>query len=97
VFPETFDGTGSWRDWCFHFENVATVNGWDDTQKLQWLRVRITRRAQKATSSPRVSGHLVRGHPGCPEGDPESRHTQYQAEFQARSKKTTEGWADLFF
>ena len=28
VLPETFDGTGSWSDWCFHFENVATVNGW---------------------------------------------------------------------
>ena len=28
VLPETFDGTGSWSDWCFHFENVATVNCW---------------------------------------------------------------------
>ena len=48
VLPETFDGTGSWSDWCFHFENVAAVNGWDSAQKLQWLRVRLTGRAQKA-------------------------------------------------
>ena len=48
VLPETFDGTGSWSDWCFHFENVATMNGWDSAQKLQWLRVRVTGRAQKA-------------------------------------------------
>ena len=27
VLPETFDGTGSWSDWCFHFEN-----GWDGAQ-----------------------------------------------------------------
>lgn len=38
VLPETFDATGSWNDWCFHFENVASVNGWNSTQKLQWLR-----------------------------------------------------------
>ena len=44
VLPEPFDGTGSWSDW-FHFENVSTMNGWDNTQKL---RVRLTRHAQKA-------------------------------------------------
>ena len=27
--------------------------------------------------------------------DPESRHTRYQAEFQARRKRATEGWADF--
>ena len=27
--------------------------------------------------------------------DPESRHTRYQAEFQARRKKSSEGWADF--
>ena len=48
ILPETFDGTGSWSEWCYHFENVAAVNGWDGAQKLQWLRVRVTGRAQKA-------------------------------------------------
>ena len=48
VIPEIFDVTGSWSDWSFHFENVAAVNGWNDAQKLQWLRVRVTGRAQKA-------------------------------------------------
>ena len=27
--------------------------------------------------------------------EPESRHTRYQAEFQARHKKASEGWADF--
>ena len=48
VIPEIFYGTGSWSDWSFHFENVAAVNGWNDAQKLQWLRVRVTVRAHKA-------------------------------------------------
>ena len=42
VLPETFDGTGNWSDWCFHLQNVASVNGWNEAQKLQWLRVRVT-------------------------------------------------------
>ena len=48
VLPETFDGTENWGDWYLHFENVAAVNGWDDAEKLKWLRVRLTGRAQKA-------------------------------------------------
>ena len=48
VLPEPFDGTGNWTDWWFHFENISTVNGWDDTQKVQWLQVRLTGRVQKA-------------------------------------------------
>ena len=48
VLPEMFDGMGNWSDWCFQFENVMAVNGWNEAQKLQWLRVRVTGRAQKA-------------------------------------------------
>ena len=48
VLPEPYDGTGSWSEWNFHFENVTAVNKWDDAQKLQWLRVCVTGRAQKA-------------------------------------------------
>jgi len=29
-----------------HFNNAAAVNGWDVKQKLLWLKVRMTRRAQ---------------------------------------------------
>ena len=45
VLPEIFDGTATCEEWYFHFDNVATVNGWTDKQKLQWLRVRLTGRA----------------------------------------------------
>ena len=93
VLPEIFDGTQSWDEWVFHFESVATVNGWDETDKLKWLRVCVTGRAQKAL-------HLL---PEAAWGtyttmktalkacfDPESRHTRYQAEFQARRKRAAE-------
>ena len=98
VLPETFDGTGSWTDWCFHFENVAAVNDWDNTHKLRWLRVRVTGRAQKALY--RLPGSVAASYEATRDAlrarfDPESRHTRYQAEFQERRKKATEGWADF--
>ena len=98
VLPETFDGTGCWNDWYFHFENVARVNGWDDAQKLQWLRVRVTGRAQKALH--RLPEAVANSYEATRDAlrarfEPESRYTRYQAEFQLRRKKATEGWADL--
>ena len=48
VMPETYAGEGEWSQWICHFENVAAVNGWDDDQKLLWLKVRLTGRAQTA-------------------------------------------------
>ena len=47
VLPETFDGTSSWSEWTFHFENIASVNGWDSTLKLKWLQVHLTGRAHQ--------------------------------------------------
>ena len=98
VLPETFDGTREWDEWCFHFENLASVNGLDDSQKLKWLRVRLTGRAQKAlhrlTETQRASYALTKDALKS-RFDPESRQTRFQAEFQTRRKKASEGWADL--
>ena len=98
VLPEPFDGTGSWNDWWFHFENVCTVNGWDDTEKLQWLWVRLTGRAQKALH--RLPESVASSYGATRDAlrarvEPESKRTRYQAEFQARRKKAGEGWADF--
>lgn len=98
VLPETFDGNKSWDEWAFHFESVAAVNGWNDEEKLKWLRVRVTGRAQKAFH---LLPEVTRGTYAATKAalkarfDPESRHTRYQAEFQARRKKSSEGWADF--
>ena len=48
VLPDTFTGEASWDEWFCHFENVSDVNGWDDDQKLKFLKVRLMERAQKA-------------------------------------------------
>ena len=88
VLPETFDGTRNWEEWYFHFVNIAAVNGWDDGQKLMWLRVRLTGRAQKALPPPPGSfAHNLRGDVGGSQG--------YQAEFQTRRRKAGEGWANF--
>ena len=98
VLPEPYDGSGSWSEWSFHFENVAAVNNWDDAQKLRWLRVRVTGRAQKALH--RLQGSTDMTYEATRDAlkarfDPESRRTRYQAEFQTRRKKASEGWADF--
>ena len=98
VLPEPFDGTTSWEEWLFHFENVAEVNAWDDAQKLRWIRVRLTNRAQRALQHlPEASRATYAATKAALKArfDPESRQTRYQAEFQARRKKPSEGWADF--
>ena len=96
VLPETFDGTRNWDEWFFHFENVAAVNGWSDADKLKWLRVRVTGRAQKALHLlPETSRETYEATRAALKArfDPESRRTRYQAELQTRRKKASEGWA----
>ena len=48
VLPEPFNGEGSWEQWNYHFDNVAAVNGWDEGDKLKWMKVRLTGRVQTA-------------------------------------------------
>ena len=98
VLPETYDGTKSWDEWYFHFENVAVVNGWDDILKLKWLRVRLTGRAQKALQ--RIPESSLTTYETARTAlksrfEPVSRQTRYQAEFQTRRKRASEGWADF--
>ena len=84
--------------WSIHFGNVADVNEWDDEQKLKWLKVRLTGRAQKAfqrlPEASRATFNLAKAALKV-RFEPESSKTRYQAEFQSRRKKTSEGWADF--
>ena len=98
VLPETYSGETSWEDWAFHFENVAAVNEWTAEQKMQWLKVRLTGRAQRAFQ------HLAETSRGSyaeavkalrERFEPKSRQSRYEAEFQTRRKRKSEGWADF--
>ena len=46
VKPATFDGTGSWLDYKAHFDAVAEINGWNQTEKGLYLAVSLRGQAQ---------------------------------------------------
>ena len=98
VVPEPFTGEGSWDDWIDHFESAAAVNKWGDADKLLWLRVRMTGRAQKAYKnlSEAAKGDYERCK-GCLQErfEPASKKELYRAEFHARRKRRTEDWASF--
>ena len=98
VLPEPFNGEASWEDWKLHFEDVAVVNEWTAEQKLKWLRVRLTGRAQKAFHRlPEESRATYAAAASALQQrfEPKNRMTRYQAEFETRWKKRMEGWADF--
>lgn len=96
VLPEPYTGEGSWEQWNYHFLNVAAVNDWNDANKLKWLKVRMTGRAQiafqrlpeatKASYDLAMKALKERFEPVT---------TRYQAELQTRRKKKSETWADF--
>ena len=87
---------GSWTEWKYHFGNVAQVNGWNDAQKLQWLRVRLTGRAQRAIHRVGTEAFFSNTVKALDERfEPQNRQTRYQAEFRTRRKKRAEGWAEF--
>ena len=98
VLPEPFTGETDYCDWIDHFENVAAVNGWDEAAKLQWLRVRLTGRAQTALKRlPEATRESYADTLAALKRrfEPESKRELYIAEFQARRKGKTESWADF--
>ena len=100
VVPEAFSGeeTSSWREWIYHFESVADVNGWNDMAKLKWMKVRLTGRAQSVFQ--RLLAATTRDYDRTKKAlkerfEPSSRKGRYQAELQARRKQKSEGWTDF--
>ncbi len=97
VLPETYSGEGTWRQWECHFENVAAVNEWNAASKLLWLKVRLVGRAQ--TAFQRLPETTKADYKESMKAlkkrfEPAGRQARYQAEFQSRKKKATEGWAE---
>ena len=100
ILPDTFSGEKgcTWTEWKYHFQNIATVNEWTEAQRLQWLRVRLTGRAQRAIQhlSEEDAASLEKTMKALDERfEPASQKTLFQAEFQTRRKKRSEGWAEF--
>ena len=98
VLPDAYTGEGSWDEWLEHFENVAAVSKWTPEQKLLWLKVRLTGRAQRAFKQ--LPEEAQAAYPEAVKAlhvrfDPESKWVLYVAEFYTRTKKKSEGWADF--
>lgn len=48
VMPDIYYGKDECRDWSFHFESCAELNGWDDTTKCKFVFVHLKVTAGKA-------------------------------------------------
>ena len=99
VLPDPFSGEQNWDEWVCHFENVATVNKWEeDATKLNWLKVRLTGKAQTAFQRfPEATrGSYEEAKKALKDRfEPESRRERYRAEFQVRRRRKEESWSDF--
>jgi len=97
ITPEVYSGEQPWEDWIDQFESVAAINGWDEGQKLIWLKIHLTGRMllaykkfpvmTRATFKNVVAALQKRF-------ESQSKRDLYLAEFQVRCKKRTESRAD---
>ena len=100
LLPKPFNGEpDEWNEWVTHFENVAVVNKWETgEEKLKWLRVRLTGKAQTAFMK---LPEAARGNYGeCIKAlqkrfAPDSRRELYVAELNTRKKRRDEDWASF--
>jgi len=99
LLPEPFDGTEAtgWSEWLDHFESVAAVNKWvSGEDRLKWLRVRLTGKAQ--TAFRRLPDDVKTDYGKCLEAlqrrfNPDSKRQLYMVELNARTKRRDEDWA----
>ena len=98
LLPEPYGGeAGGWAEWVDHFENVAAVNKWaTGEEKLKWLKVRLTGKAQ--TAFKKLPQDVKENYGECMKSlqrrfDPDSKRQLYVAELSARTRHKDEDWA----
>ncbi|XP_019861885.1 PREDICTED: uncharacterized protein LOC109590400 [Amphimedon queenslandica] len=97
ILPDAYSGETNWEQWLLHFNDCADVNSWDAANKLKFLRVRLTGRAQtvfhrlsdtdKASFDDAVlalEAHF----------EPKGKRELYLADFSTRTKRLTETWVE---
>ena len=97
VLPDTFCGSSesNWTNWKCHFDNVASVNAWSEEDKLKWLKVQLTGRAQTAfqhLSEANRASYVLATTAQKERFEPRTRKHTYKA---TRRKRKGESWADF--
>ena len=97
LLPENFTGLEDWDDWVSHFESISAVHGWNDSEKLLWMRVKLVDKAGIAfiqlplvtKESYELTKTALRNRFEHP-----SKRELYKLEFLNRVKGEMESWAD---
>ena len=100
IIPDTFQRTAEnkWEQRIAHFNDVAAVNSWSAEDKLKWLEVRLTGRAQIAFQNltKEDQADFAKATKALKERfEPASRKHQHEAQLQARRRKKGENWTDF--
>ena len=48
LLPDRYDGASSWADYLMHFESVASVNRWNELERVGYLASHLRGLAQEA-------------------------------------------------
>jgi len=98
LLPDKFDGNQNFDDWVSHFECISKINGWNDDQKVLWLRVCMAVKAHMAYN--RFS-HEIQNSYGLMRAtlkerfEPASKRDPYKIQLESRTKCEEENWADF--
>ena len=98
ITPEPFSGEQPWEDWINQFKTNVTINGWNNEQKLIWLKVQLMGRALLAFKKFPVTAHaMFKSAIVVLAGrfEAESKHFLYLVGFQSHCKKRTKSWVDF--
>jgi len=87
---QVFGGQKNFDEWVNHFENLSAVNGWNDDDKLLWLKVRLMGKAHVAFAHETQQFYATAKQVLIDHFDPPSKQQLCKVESETRTKETWE-------